>query len=160
MKIQDKNVVNIKYTLTDDDKNVIDKSDDGKFSFLIGSGNIIPGLENALMDKTVGDTFEVSINPEEAYGAYNDELIHKVPRAQFPPDMEIKEGMQFQGQTADGQMTVVQVKEVKGDDIYVDNNHPLAGVQLNFDVEVTEVREATETEIEHGHVHDGTENHG
>lgn len=160
MKIQDKNVVNIKYTLTDNDNNVIDKSEDGTFSFLIGAGNIIPGLETALIDKVVGDTFEVSINPEDGYGVYNDELIHKVPRTQFPPDIEIEAGMQFQGQTPDGQMTVVKVKEVKEDTVFVDNNHPLAGVQLNFAVEVTDVREASKTELEHGHVHDSNEHHG
>ncbi len=159
MKIQDKNIVNIKYTLTDNDKNVIDKSEDGTFSFLIGAGNIIPGLENALIDKSVGDAFDVSINPEDAYGVYNDELIHQVPRTQFPPDIEVEAGMQFQGQTPDGQMTVVQVKEVKDDMVFVDNNHPLAGVQLHFAVEITDIREATKTELEHGHVHDSNEHH-
>lgn len=160
MKIQDKNVVNIKYTLTDNDKNIIDRSEDGTFSFLIGAGNIIPGLEKALLDKKPGDTFDVSIEPAEAYGEYNDTLIHKVPRTQFPPDMEIEAGMQFQGQSAEGQMTVVKVKEVKGDDILIDNNHPLAGVQLNFAVEITGVREASKTELEHGHVHDSNEHNG
>lgn len=160
MKIQDKNVVNIKYTLTDNDKNIIDQSEDGTFSFLIGAGNIIPGLEQALIDKTTGDTFDVSIDPANAYGEYNDALIHKVPRTQFPPEMEIEAGMQFQGQTPDGQMTVVKVKEVQGDDVMVDNNHPLAGVQLNFAVEVTGVREASKTELEHGHVHDSNEHQG
>lgn len=159
MKIQDKNIVNIKYTLTDNDKNIIDKSEDGTFSFLIGAGNIIPGLEKALIDKTTGDTFDVSIDPAEAYGEYNDALIHKVPRAQFPPDMDVEAGMQFQGQTPDGQTTVVKVKEVNGDDVMVDNNHPLAGVQLNFAVEITGVREASKTELEHGHVHDSNEHH-
>ena len=160
MKIQDKNVVNIKYTLTDNDNNIIDKSEDGNFSFLIGSGNIIPGLENALIDKAVGEKFDVSIKPEEAYGDYNEELIHQVPKTQFPPDVEIEAGMQFQGQTPDGQMTVVKVKEVKEDMVFVDNNHPLAGVHLNFAVEVSNIREATATELEHGHVHDGNEHHG
>ena len=159
MKIQDKNIVNIKYTLTDNDKNIIDKSEDGTFSFLIGAGNIIPGLEKALINKTSGDTFDVSIDPAEAYGEYNDALIHKVPRTQFPPDMEVEAGMQFQGQTPDGQTTVVKVKEVNGDDVMVDNNHPLAGVQLNFAVEITGVREASKTELEHGHVHDSNEHH-
>ena len=153
MKIQNKNVVNIKYTLTDNDKNVIDKSDDGKFSFLIGAGNIIPGLENALIDKAVGDAFDVSINPEDAYGVYNEELVHPVPKTQFPADIEIEAGMQFQGQTPDGQTTVVKVKEVKEDTVFIDNNHPLAGVQLNFAVEVTDIREATKEELDHGHVH-------
>ncbi|HOP23457.1 MAG TPA: peptidylprolyl isomerase [Gammaproteobacteria bacterium] len=153
MKIEDKNVVSIKYVLTDSENNVIDKSEDGKFSFLIGAQNIIPGLENALMSKAVGDKFDVSIPPAEAYGEYNKDLVHKVPRTQFPADVEIEVGMQFQGQTADGQMTIVKVAEVADDHIFVDNNHPLAGVQLNFAVEVTNIREATDTEIEHGHVH-------
>ncbi|MCF6320044.1 MAG: peptidylprolyl isomerase [Proteobacteria bacterium] len=160
MKIQDKNVVNIKYTLTDNDKNIIDKSEDGTFSFLIGAGNIIPGLEKALIDKVAGDTFDVSINPADGYGEYNDALIHKVPRTQFPPEMEIEAGMQFQGKTPEGQMTVVKVKEIKGDDVMVDNNHPLASTQLNFAVEVTGVREASKTELEHGHVHDSNEHNG
>lgn len=159
MKIQNDRVVSIKYVLTDNDKNIIDKSEDGKFSFLIGKGNIIPGLENALIDKSQGDIFDVQIESKDAYGEYNDELIHKVPRTQFPPDMEIEAGMQFQGQTAEGQTTVVQVKEVVDDNVMVDNNHPLAGVQLNFAVEVTGVREASKTELEHGHVHDGNEHH-
>jgi len=159
MKIAKDSVVNIKYTLTDNDKNIIDKSEDGNFSFLIGAGNIIPGLENALIDKEAGNQFDVTIEPTEAYGEYNDALIHKVPRTQFPPDIDIEAGMQFQGKTADGQMTVVKVKEVEGDHIHVDNNHPLAGVQLNFAVEVTGVRAASKTELEHGHVHDSNEHH-
>ena len=159
MKIADKNVVNIKYILTDNKENVIDKSVDGSFSFLIGAGNIIKGLETALIGKTSGDKFDASIEPVDAYGEYNEALIHKVPRTQFPPDMDIQKDMQFQGQTADGQMTVVKVKEVKGDDIFVDNNHPLAGEHLNFAVEVTDVRAATKTELEHGHVHDSNEHH-
>jgi FKBP-type peptidyl-prolyl cis-trans isomerase SlyD len=159
MKIADKSVVNIKYILTDDKENIIDKSEDGNFSFLIGAGNIIKGLEAALLGKISGEKFDVSINPKDAYGEYNEALIHKVPRAQFPPDMDIQKDMQFQGQTADGQMTVVKVKEVKGDDIFVDNNHPLAGEQLNFAVEVTDVRTASKTELEHGHVHDSNEHH-
>ncbi len=159
MKIQDKKVVNIKYTLTDNDKNIIDQSQDGSFSFLIGAGNIIPGLEKSLMEKEVGNVFDVQIEPAEAYGEYNKEFVHKVPRTQFPPDVEINPGMQFQGQSPDGQMTVVTVKEINGDDIMIDNNHPLAGVQLNFAVEVTGIREASETELEHGHVHDSNEHH-
>ena len=160
MKIEDKSVVNIKYILTDNKKNVIDKSEDGSFSFLIGAGNIIKGLESALLGKDPGGKFDVSIEPADAYGEYNETLIHKVPRTQFPSDMDIKKDMQFQGQTADGQMTVVKIKDVEGDDIFVDNNHPLAGEQLNFAVEITDVRAATETELEHGHVHDSNEHHG
>lgn len=159
MKIAKDSVVNIKYTLTDNDKNTIDKSEDGTFSFLIGAKNIIPGLENALIDKETGNQFDVAIEPIDAYGEYNDALIHKVPRTQFPPDIKIEADMQFQGKTADGQMTVVKIKEVIGDEIHIDNNHPLAGVHLNFSVEITGVRPASKTELEHGHVHDSNEHH-
>lgn len=159
MKIANNTVASIKYVLTDSDNNIIDKSEDGKFSFLVGAGNIIPGLENALMEKSVGDKFDVSIAPAEAYGEHNKDLIHKVPKTQFPADVNIEAGMQFQGQTPDGQMTIVTVSEVADDHVFVDNNHPLAGVQLNFAVEVTNIREATETEVEHGHVHDEHSHH-
>lgn len=159
MKIANNHVVNIKYTLTDNDNNVIDQSVDGSFSFIIGAGNIIPGLENALIDKAAGDAFKVSIKPEDAYGVYQDNLIHPVARTQFPPDIDIQVGMQFQGQTANGQMTVVKVKEVLADTILIDNNHPLAGVHLNFAVEVSGIRAATKTELQHGHVHDSNEHH-
>ncbi len=160
MKITKDKVVNMKYVLTDNDSNIIDKSEDGNFSFLIGAGNIIPGLENALLEKSTGDVFDVKIKPQDAYGEYDDKLIHKVPRGQFPADMDIEVGMQFQGKTAEGHMTVVKVKEVKGEDVFVDNNHPLAGVELNFGVEVTGVRDASKTELEHGHVHDSNKHHG
>ena len=154
MKISNNHVVKIKYVLTNNDKEVLDKSEDGSFGFLMGAQNIIPGLENALIDKEIGQTFEVQIPAAEAYGEHNEALLHSVPRTQFPEDAVIQTGMQFQGQTADGQMTVVTVKDIKGDQVVIDNNHPLAGVELNFSVEVTQIREATKVELEHGHVHD------
>ncbi len=159
MKIANNNVVNIKYKLTDNDNNVLDQSDDGKFSFLMGAGNIIPGLENALVDRQIGDTFSVNIDPAEAYGEYKEDLVHKVPRTQFPQDIDIEVGMQFQGQTPDGHTAVVKVAKVTESDVFVDNNHPLAGVALNFDVEVTEVREASASELSHGHVHQAGDEH-
>jgi FKBP-type peptidyl-prolyl cis-trans isomerase SlyD len=154
MNISNNHVVSIKYVLTNNENQVLDKSEDGKFSFLMGAQNIIPGLENALLEKAVGDTFDVKIPASEAYGEYSEDLVHAVPRTQFPQDIVIQPGMQFQGQTANGQMTVVTVKDIDGDNIIIDNNHPLAGVELNFAVEVTNIREASDVELEHGHVHD------
>lgn len=154
MKIANNHVVNIKYKLTNNDGDVLDQSEDGSFGFLMGAQNIIPGLENALLEKSVGDSFDVKIPPAEAYGEHNEALLHSVPRTQFPQDIVIQPGMQFQGQTAEGQMTVVTVKDIEGDQVIIDNNHPLAGVELNFAVEVTNIREATQVEIEHGHIHD------
>ncbi len=153
MKISDKSVVNINYTLTDNDGKVIDKSEDGSFAYLHGSGNIIPGLEKALEGKEVGDKLNVKVPPEEAYGQHDPARIEEVPREMFPDDTEIKPGMVFHAQGPNGEVITVSVVEVGDDTVKIDSNHALAGVELNFDVEVVGVREAEAAELEHGHVH-------
>lgn len=158
MQIEEKRVVTLAYTLKDNDENVIDKSDDGSFCYLHGASNIIPGLESALAGMTSGEELSVSIPPEEAYGVRDDEKIQTVPREMFPSEQEIEPGMQFHAQSPDGNTLVVTIAKVEEDSIVVDGNHPLAGVQLNFDVRIMEVREATSEEIDHGHVH-GPEGH-
>ena len=158
MQIEDKRVVTLAYTLKDNDENVIDKSDDGSFCYLHGASNIIPGLESALVGMTSGEELSVSIPPEEAYGVRDDEKIQTVPREMFPSEQEIEPGMQFHAQSPDGNTLVVTIAKIEEDSVVVDGNHPLAGVQLNFDVRIMEVREATSEEIDHGHVH-GPEGH-
>lgn len=158
MNIEDKRVVTLAYTLKDNDDNLIDQSDDGSFCYLHGASNIIPGLENALTGKVSGDELSISIAPEEAYGVREDEKIQTVPREMFPPDQDIEPGMQFHAQSPDGVPLVVTIAKVEEESIVVDGNHPLAGVQLNFEVRVMDVREATSEEIDHGHVH-GPEGH-
>ena len=141
------------YTLTDNDKNVIDSSEGhGPLAYLHGYGNIIPGLEKHLEGKATGDAVNVSVEPAEGYGEHTDELIQQVKRDQFggAPDLEV--GMQFQAET-DGGVMMFRIAAIDGDDITIDGNHPLAGVQLNFDVKVVEVRAATAEELQHGHVH-------
>jgi FKBP-type peptidyl-prolyl cis-trans isomerase SlyD len=158
MQITNNHVVTLHYILKDSDDNILDKSDDGSFCYLHGASSIIPGLENALIGKTSGDAFSVSIPPEEAYGLHDESKSQDVPREMFPPEHDIEAGMQFNAQGPDGQTVVVTIKKVEGDTIIVDGNHPLAGVTLNFDVTVTDIREATAEELEHGHVH-GPEGH-
>jgi FKBP-type peptidyl-prolyl cis-trans isomerase SlyD len=153
MQIEKHRVVTLTYTLKDNDDNIIDKSDDGSFCYLHGAGNIIPGLENALIGKAAGDKLAVAVPPEEAYGVHDAEKTQKVPRDMFPPEQEIEPGMQFHAQSPEGQPFVVTITGVEEDGIVVDGNHPLAGVHLNFEVKVMEVREASSEEIEHGHVH-------
>ncbi len=161
MQIQDKRVVSIAYTLKDNDDNVIDQSSDGSFCYLHGASNIIPGLENALAGKVAGDELTVSIPPEEGYGVRDDARVQEVPRNMFPEGQDIQPGMQFHAQSPDGQAIVVMVAKVADDTVTVDGNHPLAGVQLNFDVKVMDIREATDEELEHGHVHGpGGHDHG
>ena len=153
MQIADKMVVTIDYTLKDDNGTVLDSSTEGNFVYMHGANNIIPGLENALAGKSAGDEVEVSVSPDEGYGERNDSMIQAVPRDMFDSEQEIQVGMQFHAESPEGEMIVVTVTDVEGDDITVDGNHPLAGVNLNFGVKVIDIREATEEEIEHGHVH-------
>ncbi|MCF6336449.1 MAG: peptidylprolyl isomerase [Gammaproteobacteria bacterium] len=153
MTIAENKVVTLHYTLTDDEGTVIDQSDDGSFLYLHGASNIIPGLENALTGKTSGDELKVTVPPEEGYGERDDARLESVSREMFPADAEIEAGMQFHAEGPEGEMMTVTVAGVDGDTVKIDGNHPLAGVQLNFDVKVIDVRDASAEEVEHGHVH-------
>lgn len=146
-------VVSFHYTLKDDQGNIIDQSAEGHpLPYLHGAGNIIPGLENALLGKSVGDKLSVHVPAAQAYGEYNPDLVDEVPADMFQGVENIEVGMQFQAQTDHG-VQIVTVKAVEGDTIVVDANFPLAGQDLNFDVEIVEIREATQEELDHGHVH-------
>ncbi len=153
MQVESQKVVILNYTLTDNDGNVIDQSTDSSFAYLHGANNIIPGLENALHGKKAGDEMNVSVSPQEGYGERDDSKTQSVPKEMFPEDAEIEPGMQFHAQGPNGETIVVSVTSVEDDAVTVDGNHPLAGVHLNFAVEVIEVRDASQEEIEHGHVH-------
>lgn len=159
MKIAQNSVVSIHYSLTDNDGNVIDSSQ-GKdpLVYLQGHKNIIPGLEKELEGKANGDKLTVSIPPNEGYGEVHPNLVQDVPKAEFENPDTVQIGMQFQVETDQGPM-VLTVKAVNADTITVDGNHPLAGTTLNFDVEVVGIREATDTEIAHGHVHMNGDDH-
>ncbi len=159
MQISDNKVVAIHYTLKDDQGQVLDSSvGQEPLVYLHGRKNIIPGLENALTGKSAGDKFHVSIPPEEAYGMRNDELFQVIPREAFSSVDTVEVGMQFYVQTAEGVQTIT-VTKVEGDQVTVDANHPLAGQTLHFDVEVMDVRDATEEELQHGHVHGPGDHH-
>ncbi len=152
MQIAQRKVVTIDYTLTDNEGNVIDKSEGGNFAYLHGAQNIIPGLEKALEGKAAGDAVQVAVSPEDGYGQRDESLTQEVPKEMFGgADPEV--GQQFHAEAPNGQMFVVTVAKVEGEQVTVDGNHPLAGVNLNFDVKVLEVRDATSEEMEHGHVH-------
>lgn len=153
-------VVKFHYTLTNEQGEVLDKSQDTPLAYLHGHQNIIPGLEQQLLGKSVGDKFKATIAPADAYGEYLAEAVQEVPRANFQGVENIEAGMQFQTQTDDGHVMLVTVKEVNDDVVIVDGDHPLAGVELTFDVEIVDVREATSDEIAHGHAHgDGGHHH-
>jgi FKBP-type peptidyl-prolyl cis-trans isomerase SlyD len=153
MQIAEQKVVTFNYILKDDDGNVIDQSQDASFVYLHGASNIVPGLENALSGRVAGDEIAVSVAPEDGYGVRDDSRVQTVPREMFPADTEISPGMQFHAQGPDGQSLVVAVVAVEDETVTVDGNHPLAGVQLNFEVSIVDVRDATADEISHGHAH-------
>jgi FKBP-type peptidyl-prolyl cis-trans isomerase SlyD len=153
MQIAQDTVVSIHYTLTDDAGETVDSSVGGDpLFYLHGNGNLVPGLENALEGKNAGDKVTVTVAPAEGYGEYDKNLVQRVPRRAFKGVAEVKQGMQFQVQSDQGPRSVT-VTNVAGDMVTVDGNHPLAGKNLNFAVEILEVRTPSEEELAHGHVH-------
>jgi FKBP-type peptidyl-prolyl cis-trans isomerase SlyD len=153
MKIGEDKVVSIHYTLTDSGGSVLDSSSGNEpLLYLHGAGNIIPGLESALEGKVSGDKLSVTVEPEQGYGTRDERLVQAVPRSAFKGVEQLAPGMQFQAQGPQGTRLVV-ITQVTSDIVTVDANHPLAGQTLHFEVEVTEVREATSEELEHGQVH-------
>ena len=144
--------VSFNYILKDQEGNVIDQTQGQPLAYLHGHNNIIPGLESQLEGKKAGDKLTAVVEPADAYGEYQEQAVQEIPRENFQGVDDIQPGMQFQSQ-AEGQMMLVTVKEVKDNVVVVDANHPLAGKQLTFDVEVVDVRDATEEELTHGHVH-------
>jgi FKBP-type peptidyl-prolyl cis-trans isomerase SlyD len=149
MQITKNKVAAIHYTLRDNKGTIIDSSDGrDPLYYIHGSGNLIIGMEEGLEGKSKGDKFQLKIAPAKGYGEKDPDMIQKVPRSAFG-GQEVKPGMKF----STNQGGVVTVTEVGLENVTVDANHELAGVELNFDVEVMEVRNATEEEISHGHVH-------
>ena len=149
MQIGKEKVVSIHYTLKDNAGTVIDSSiGQQPLLYIQGIGNLIPGMEEGLEGKQKGDKLEIKVSPEKGYGVRSDQMIQKVPRSAFG-DQDVKVGMQFQA----GHGQVVTVTHIGLDSITVDGNHPLAGVELNFSVEVMDIRNATADELAHGHVH-------
>ncbi len=152
--IGDKLVVSMDYTLTDEAGNLLDESaDSDPMVYLHGAENIVPGLEQALVGKVAGDSLQVKVEPAEGYGLPIPELIQTIDKSSFGDVESIKVGAAFEAQRPDGNHQRIIIKEVNGDEITIDANHPLAGLVLNFDVKIISVREATEEEISHGHAH-------
>ena len=159
LMIGDKSVVSLHYKLTNDEGKVLDSSEGAEpLSYLHGAGNIIPGLEKALVGKVEGDSLKVKVEPAEAYGEINPEGIKVIEKSAFE-GVESVEGMTFEAKAPDGSKQQIIVKKVEGDEVTIDLNHPLAGVVLNFDIHIVGVREATKEELDHGHTHDHGHSH-
>ena len=158
MTIQKNSVVTISYTLKDETGGLIESSEGQEpLTYLHGQGNLIPGLESSLEGKSAGESIQVSVAPEDAYGIWEESKILSIPRGQFSGVDDIQAGMQFSVHSNVGEQ-VVTVTKVELETVTVDANHPLAGKMLNFDVTILGVREATNDELDHGHAH-GTGGH-
>ncbi|WP_018693160.1 FKBP-type peptidyl-prolyl cis-trans isomerase [Algicola sagamiensis] len=152
MNIEKNVVVKMHYSVMDKEENLIDSSyDDEPLEFIQGFGFLIEGLEKALEGKQSGDKLSVDVQAADAYGERADGLVQTVPMSMFG-DVEVEVGMQFRATTDDGEQTVIVI-DVTDEEVTVDGNHPLAGIDLKFDVEILDVRAATEEELSHGHVH-------
>lgn len=147
MKIADKTVVQMHYTLTSDEGKVIDSSEGREpLQYIQGAHMIVVGLEKAMVGHDVGDKFDVKVIPSEGYGEYNEEMTQEVPLDVFQGVDKVVEGMMFYAQTPAGPMPI-RVKSVSEKSAVIDANHELAGQNLNFAIEVVSVREATEEEL-------------
>lgn len=156
VKITSGKVVSIEFQIADANGTILDKSDeDNEWTFLTGSGEIPEGLEGALDGKEVGDTFSVTLTPETGYGERDEALVQTIAKSDLgDEDVDLSIGDQLEAETEDG-YEVVTVVAITPDSITVDGNHEFAGKTVRFDVKITEVRDATEEELQHGHVHDG-----
>jgi FKBP-type peptidyl-prolyl cis-trans isomerase SlyD len=152
MQIGKDTVVSLNYELVDVSGKVIEKTQEPVTYLHGGYDGIFPLVETALQGKAVGDKCKVTLTPDDAFGEYEADMVRTEPKKLFPDNLSV--GMQFEG-AAEGtdDFTLYTVKEIKGDDVVVDGNHPLAGQTLVFSGIVTEVRAATREELTHGHVH-------
>lgn len=152
MKILKDKVVTIHFTVMDCDKDIIDSTQEQEpLAFIHGSGLLLEALENEMTGRQAKEKFELKLTAAEAYGDRQEVLVQAMPISMFK-DMEVEPGMQFRATTDDGEHSVIVV-EVTEDNIVVDGNHPLAGIDLTFDVQIIDVRDASEEELAHGHIH-------
>ncbi len=162
MKIAKNTVVSLQYALSDAGGTLLERSTDPVSYLHGGYDGIFPAVEEALHGKESGDRCVVEMDPDDAFGEYDHDLVRVEPRSLFPADVTV--GMQFEGgaeEADDEDYMLYTVVEVNDQEVVVDGNHPLAGKALSFDCTVTGVRPATSEEIEHGHVHgeDGHHHH-
>lgn len=160
MKIAKDSVVSLLYELFDTEGELLEKLDEPVSYLHGGYDGIFPLVEEALHGKAVGDKCSVTMKPDDAFGEYDHQLVEVEKRSSFPKDVAV--GMQFEGGPDDSDeddFILYTVVDVTDDEVTVDGNHPLAGKTLTFNCTVTGVRAATAEELEHGHVHDGDNEH-
>jgi len=159
VKIENNRVALIHYTLKNDQGEVLDSSIGREpLPYIHGVGALIPGLESQLLGKEAGAKFSALVTPANGYGEYDDSYVFQVSANEFNPEDDIEVGMQIQLDSDNGP-AIATITKIEEEEVTLDLNHPLAGVNLHFDVEVVSVREATAEELDHGHVHTGHHHH-
>ena len=154
MPLEANKVVTMNYILKDGDGVVIDSTDEaGPFSFISGGQQILPKLEEEVGNMIIGSKKTVNLAPSEAYGEYDKNAVQTIDKSSFPEGTNIEVGVSYFTSTPDGQQVRFTITKVMGEVVTVDFNHPLAGRDLEFEVELLDVRDATPEELEHGHVH-------
>lgn len=151
--VADDVVVSLEYTLTVDGEVVDTTEGDEPLQFIQGHQNIIPGLERELVGMKIGESKNVIVPATQAYGEIDPENVVDVPRDEFPTEIPLEPGTELEVKNADGEVLSATIADVSKDTVKLDFNHPLAGKELTFNVTVTDLREATEEELAHGHVH-------
>jgi FKBP-type peptidyl-prolyl cis-trans isomerase SlyD len=153
LKVDDGKVVSMHYTLHVDGQ-VVDSSEGGEpLQFIQGMGHIIPGLEQQLYNMQVGDSKNITVPPKEGYGETDETAFMDVPREAFPAEVPLDKGTELELRDQAGHPVYARVDDVTDQNVRLNMNHPLAGKELNFDVKIADVREATDEEVSHGHVH-------
>jgi FKBP-type peptidyl-prolyl cis-trans isomerase SlyD len=151
MNITKNTAVTLQFKISDATGKLLDQSQEPIAYLHGGYGNTFPKIEEALEGQAAGFTTTVELAPADAFGEYNEGLLQTIPKTQFPPGVKV--GGQLEGRAEDGQTIVFTVVKIKGPEVHLDGNHPLAGKTLRFALKVLEVRAASEEEIAHGHVH-------
>jgi FKBP-type peptidyl-prolyl cis-trans isomerase SlyD len=157
--VQDGLVVSMEYTLSVDGEVLDSSKDAGPLQFLAGYDNIVPGLEREMVGMKIGESKDVLVLPEDGYGEFDEEAFMEVPRSEFPSDMELEAGLELNVSDEDGQHQLAFVESFNDETVRLDFNHPLAGAELQFNVKVVALREATKEELDHGHAHEEGHHH-
>ncbi|MDA3955122.1 peptidylprolyl isomerase [Oceanispirochaeta sp.] len=160
LKVANKLVVTIHYKLSDDEGNLLDSTEgDETLAYIHGTDSLVPGLEKVLNDKSIGDSLKVRVDAADAYGDILPDLVEEVDRKELAELEPIEVGMEFESEDEEGELTLVEIKKIEKDKVTIDANHPLAGMNLNFEVDIVDIRKATKEELSHGHVHEGGHHH-
>ena len=162
MKVSENTIIMLEYILMDNSGEILESSkEDGEYEYLHGIGEMLPGVEKALLGLEKGGSIDIIIPPEEGFGIKSEEMIFEIDKNIFPEEAILEKGMEFDVEDDDGE-SIITVIELRGEKVLIDKNHPLAGETLRVQAEIIDVRKAEDWEIEHwGHHNKGCDDdHG